>query len=62
MTSLLFEAHPLEGWFFGSGKAYVVLAVTAIILIGLGFWMWRAEARLKSMEKKLESTKNNTSS
>ena len=36
MTSLLFEAHPLEGWFFGSGKAYVVLAVAAIILVLLG--------------------------
>jgi uncharacterized iron-regulated membrane protein len=51
----------LEGWFFGSGKALVVLAVAMILLVGFGLWMWRAEARLKQLEAKLDS-KNTESS
>ena len=53
INSFLVQSHPLEGWFFGSGKALVVLAVALILLIGFGLWMWRAEARLKKMEAKL---------
>lgn len=53
INSILVQSHPLEGWFFGSGKALVVLAVALILLIGFGLWMWRAEARLKKMEAKL---------
>jgi|TARA_Y100000385_G_scaffold249013_1_gene270085 hypothetical protein len=53
LLSILIQSHPLEGWFFGSGKALVVLAVALILLVGFGLWMWRAEARLKSLETKL---------
>jgi hypothetical protein len=53
INSILVQSHPLEGWFFGSGKALVVLAVALILLIGFGLWMWRAESRLKKMEAKL---------
>jgi len=53
INSILVQSHPLEEWFFGSGKALVVLAVALILLIGFGLWMWRAEARLKKMEAKL---------
>ena len=53
INSIPVQSHPLEGWFFGSGKALVVLAVALILLIGFGLWMWRAEARLKKMEAKL---------
>ena len=53
INSILVQSHPLEGWFFGSGKALVVLAVALILLIGFGLWMWRAEAILKKMEAKL---------
>jgi type IV secretory pathway TrbD component len=54
LLSILIQAHPLEGWFFGSGKAMVVLAVALILLVGFGLWMWRAESRLKTMEAKLK--------
>jgi hypothetical protein len=50
--------HPLEGWFFSSGKALVVLAVALILLIGFGIWMWRAETRLKKMEALLNQKNN----
>ena len=53
INAILVQSHPLEGRFFGSGKALVVLAVALILLIGFGLWMWRAEARLKKMEAKL---------
>ena len=53
INAILVQSHPLEGWFFGSGKALVVLAVALILLIGFGLWMWRAVARLKKMEAKL---------
>lgn len=53
INSILVQSHPLEGWFFGSGKSLVVLAVALILLIGFGLWMWRAESRLKKMEAKL---------
>jgi hypothetical protein len=55
LNLILIQSHPLEGWFFGSGKALVVLAVALILLVGFGLWMWRAEARLKQLEAKLDS-------
>lgn len=51
---LILNAHPLEGLFFGSGKAMVVVAVAATVLIGLAVWMWRAEKRLGRMESEWE--------
>ena len=57
-NSLLLQVHPLEGWFFSSGKALVVLAVALILLIGFGIWMWRAETRLKKMEALLNQKNN----
>jgi hypothetical protein len=59
LTPILLQTHPREGWFFSSGKALVVLAVTLMLLVGFGIWMWRAEARLKKMERLLNTTESN---
>jgi hypothetical protein len=31
MMHTLLQTNPLEGWFFGSGKAYVVVGVAGLI-------------------------------
>ena len=58
MMYTLLQTNPLEGWFIGSGKAYVVVGVACIILIGMAWWLARAENRLRGMEKLLNSKKN----
>ena len=60
MIYTLLQTNPLEGWFFSSGKAYVVVGVAALILFGMAWWLFRAEARLRVMERILDSKKNNT--
>ena len=58
MMHTLLQTNPLEGWFFGSGKAYVVVGVAGLILVGMAWWLFRAETRLRGMEKMLNSKKN----
>lgn len=58
MMFILLQTNPLEGWFIGSGKAYVVVGVACVILIGMAWWLLRAENRLSRMEKLLNSKKN----
>jgi len=56
LLSILFlQATPMEAVFFGSGKAWVVLAVGATILLGLVGWIWRAQIRLKELEQRMKS-------
>lgn len=50
---LLLQAHPLEGFFFGSGKAMVVAGVGVIIVIGIGIWLATMEWRLRSLSDRL---------
>ena len=47
MLHTLFQANPIEGFFFGSGKSMVVGGVAVIIIVGLGLWMWRMEKRIQ---------------
>lgn len=56
MVTKLFtlQAHPLEGLFFGSGKAPVVLGVLLIMLLGFVWWMWRTEKRVQRMEDSIQ--------
>jgi hypothetical protein len=44
----------LERVFFGSGKAGVVLAVAAVILLGILIWIGRAQIRLRQLESRSE--------
>lgn len=44
---------PLEGMFFQSAKLPVVVAVVAIILIGVCIYLLRIDRRLKELEQAL---------
>lgn len=50
MLHTLFQANPIEGFFFGSGKSMVVGGVAVIIIVGLGLWMWRMEKRIQQLD------------
>jgi hypothetical protein len=58
MNHLFFQINPLEGFFFGSGKAMVVAGVAIIILIGLGLWLFRMESRLQRLNDALDQRLN----
>jgi len=53
--------HPIEGVFFGAGKAGVVVGVAALILIGLLLWIWSAHRQLNALEKRLDAASENPS-
>ena len=52
LNSMAQDAAPswLEQSLHGSGKINTVVAVVAIIILGLGLWMWRMDRRIKAME------------
>jgi hypothetical protein len=41
----------LESTLYGNGKINVVILVVAIILLGVGLWMFSMDRRLRRMEK-----------
>ena len=52
LNSMAQDAAPswLEHSLHGSGKINTVVAVVAIIILGLGLWMLRMDRRIKDME------------
>lgn len=42
----------LESTLYGNGKINVVVAVVAVIILGIGFWLWRMDRRLTKLERK----------
>jgi CcmD family protein len=42
----------LENTLYGNGKINVVVAVVAVIILGIGFWLWRMDRRLTKLERK----------
>lgn len=60
MLHTLLQSNPIEGFFFGSGKAMVVAGVAVIILIGLGLWMMRMEKRIQALDKLTEEKLNSS--
>lgn len=44
----------LEDALYGGGKLNVVVAVVAIIILGIGAWLWSQDRRLTRMEKELK--------
>ena len=54
LNSVAQDAAPswLEHSLHGSGKINTVVAVVAIIILGLGLWMWRMDQRIKAMEER----------
>lgn len=61
LLSILLQPTALEKVFFGSGKAYVVLAVAVVILLGILFWIGRAQMRLRDLESRAEEWDNKRS-
>ncbi len=51
MLHTLFQANPIEGFFFGSGKSMVVGGVAVLIIVGLGLWMWRMEKHIQQLDE-----------
>ncbi len=41
----------LESTLYGSGKINAVVAVVAVIILGIGVWMWRMDKRITNIEK-----------
>lgn len=44
----------LEESLYGNGKINAVIAVVAIIIIGLGIWMFRMDGKLTRMERMIK--------
>lgn len=44
----------LEETLYGNGKINAVLIVVAVIIIGIGAWMWRMDRKLKRMEDQVD--------
>lgn len=42
----------LESTLYGSGKINVVVGVVAIIILGIGIWLWRMDRRISNLERK----------
>ena len=42
----------LESTLYGSGKINAVVAVVAVIILGIGVWMWNMDKRICRMEGK----------
>ncbi len=47
----------LEGIFFASGKAPVVLGVALIIILGLAYWMFQMDKDIKNLEDQIDNLK-----
>ena len=45
----------LEGIFFASGKAPVVLGVALIIILGLAYWMFKMDKNIKNLEDQIDN-------
>lgn len=44
----------LEQSLHGNGKINTVFTVVAVILVGIGIWLWAQDRRLTRMEKMIE--------
>lgn len=42
----------LESTLYGSGKINTVVGVVAVIIIGIGIWLWRMDRRISKLERK----------
>jgi len=42
----------LESTLYDNGKINVVVAVVAVIILGIGIWLWRMDRRITKLERK----------
>lgn len=48
------QSSSLEGTFYQSGKIYVVIAVVAVILLGIGGYLFSMDRKIKKLEEMLK--------
>ena len=48
------DGTPVGDALAGNGKLNVVAVVVAVIILGMGLWMWRMDRKLGRMEKKMK--------
>lgn len=62
--AMLLLTHPVlaqgapswvEDTLYGGAKMNAVVAVVAVIILGIGLWMWRQDRRLTRMEQRLNN-------
>ncbi|MEO8591139.1 MAG: CcmD family protein [Flavobacteriales bacterium] len=44
----------LENTLYGNGKLNTVLIVVSVIIVGIGFWMFTMDRRIKRMEERMK--------
>ncbi len=44
----------LENTLYGNGKLNTVLIVVSVIIVGIGFWMFAMDRRIKRMEERIK--------
>ncbi len=58
MTASSFAQNGAPGWLeeqlYHSGKINTVVAVVAVILLGIGLWLFRMDRRIKDMEGRIK--------
>jgi CcmD family protein len=58
MTASTFAQSGAPGWLeeqlYSSGKINTVVAVVAVILLGIGLWLFRMDRRIKDMEGRIK--------
>lgn len=56
MSAFAQSAAPnwLENTLYGSGKLNTVLIVVSVIILGIGFWMFAMDRRMKRMEERMK--------
>ena len=45
----------IQDIFFASGKAPVVLGVALIIILGLGYWLFKMDKGIKNLEDQIDN-------
>ncbi|MDX9750525.1 MAG: hypothetical protein RBT71_05545 [Flavobacteriales bacterium] len=55
-TGAFAQAAPswVEDGLYGGGKMNAVVAVVAVILLGMGLWLWRQDRRIARMERRID--------
>ncbi|MCB0761799.1 MAG: CcmD family protein [Flavobacteriales bacterium] len=53
------QSSSLEGTFYQSGKIYVVVTVVAIILLGMGVYLFSLDRKIKKLEDQVKQDQKN---
>ncbi|HRH38968.1 MAG TPA: hypothetical protein PK760_11510 [Flavobacteriales bacterium] len=51
------EQELMRDLLYGSGKINTVIAVVAVLILGISFWLFRLDRRIRSMEEQQRNSK-----